>query len=376
MNILRNLEVPYFSQRNNQTVWNEKYPVDTNEVDSEGNSLAGKLLPKGKTDSKAKNSCNITCLAMILHYFGVTSDTPDEMMRKVFEPTTAGCLRVEASNFDLWENALSQIFVTGNSFYFLHPVYSLRHFERAGLFEFNPYAGMTIRPRFAKGNDSDIEVKSNPGFAPTIPRQTNDYDIERFPIKKTMNGTQLYWAAVNYDFGVTEGYGGNHTGIDLAGYEGTSIYALVNGIVWATTYQGTIENTYKENRPCYGRCMVIKGDNDKLYLLGHLSKFRKKEGERIQVGDVVAEVGNTGYSSAAHLHLEVIECKTGMDDDSRSKVLNMEYNQLHENDGGIIGGVYSLRFGNSKGYYYASKDNQGHGSWGNNRLNPLTGEKK
>lgn len=225
----------------------------------------------------------------------------------IISPTTAGCLRVEASNFDLWDNALNQIFGKENSFFFLHPAYSLRHFERAGLFEFNPYAGMTIRPRFAEGNDPDIEVKSNPGFAPAISRRTNNYDIERFTIKKTINGTLLYWATVNYDFGVTEGYGGNHTGIDLAGYEGTGIYALVNGIVWATTYQETIKNTYydKNKKVCYGRCMVIKGDNDKLYLLGHLSKFRKKEGERIQVGDIVAEVGDTGYSFGAHLHLEV-----------------------------------------------------------------------
>lgn len=193
--------------------------------------------------------------------------------------------------------------------YYFNPKGFLNHLDKvADVSEFNPYAGMTIRPRFAEGNDPDIEVKSNPGFAPAISIQANNYDIERFPIKKTMNGTMLYWATVNYDFGVTEGYGGNHSGIDLAGYEGTSIYALVNGIVWATTYQITTENTYNENIHCYGRMMVIKGDNNKLYLLGHLSKFRKEEGERIQVGDIVAEVGDTGYSFGAHLHLEVFKC--------------------------------------------------------------------
>lgn len=104
MNILRNLEVPYFSQRENKTVWHRRYTKKEIEDKKESSSLIGTIIPNGKTDSKAKNSCNITCLAMIMHYFGVTSDTPDEMMRKVFEPTAAGCLRVEASNFDLWEN--------------------------------------------------------------------------------------------------------------------------------------------------------------------------------------------------------------------------------------------------------------------------------
>lgn len=64
MNILRNLEVPYFSQRNNQTVWNEKYPIDTDKVDSEGNSLAGKIIPNGKTDSKAASPRACGCSAI------------------------------------------------------------------------------------------------------------------------------------------------------------------------------------------------------------------------------------------------------------------------------------------------------------------------
>lgn len=177
MNILRNLEVPYFSQRENKTVWHRRYTKKEIEDKKESSSLIGTIIPNGKTDSKAKNSCNITCLAMILHYFGVTSDTPDEMMRKVFEPTTTGCLRGEASNFDLWENALSQIFVTGNSFYFLHPVYSLRHFEKAGLFEFNPYEGKKYSEIYSLGSmpeivgnniteSGDSVVVDNPGFAP------------------------------------------------------------------------------------------------------------------------------------------------------------------------------------------------------------------
>lgn len=87
MSDTRNLEVPYFSQRRNNTVWYEHYPIDSKKVDEDGKSLAGKLVENGATDSKAKNSCNITCLAMILHYFGVTEDTPDEMMRKIFDPS-------------------------------------------------------------------------------------------------------------------------------------------------------------------------------------------------------------------------------------------------------------------------------------------------
>ena len=84
--VLRNLEVPYFSQRENSSIWYERYSKD-NKIVQTNPLLEGTIVPNGKTDTKAKDSCNITSLAMLLHYFGVTSDTPDEMMRKVFEPS-------------------------------------------------------------------------------------------------------------------------------------------------------------------------------------------------------------------------------------------------------------------------------------------------
>ena len=83
--ILRNLEVPYFSQRENRTVVNIYYREDI--VDSKTKKIIHKAGDLKATYTKAQDSCNITSLAMLLHYFGVTSDTPDEMMRKVFNPT-------------------------------------------------------------------------------------------------------------------------------------------------------------------------------------------------------------------------------------------------------------------------------------------------
>ena len=80
--VLRNLEVPYFSQRENRTVVNIYYKEDI--VDSKTKKIIHKSGDLKATYTKAQDSCNITSLAMLLHYFGVTSDTPDEMMRKVF----------------------------------------------------------------------------------------------------------------------------------------------------------------------------------------------------------------------------------------------------------------------------------------------------
>ena len=51
--------------------------------------------------------------------------------------------------------------------------------------------------------------------------------------------------------------------------------------------------------------MLILGCDNRLYLLLHLSSFKKNVGQKVYIGDVVAEVGNTGYSNGAHLHLSV-----------------------------------------------------------------------
>ena len=66
----------------------------------------------------------------------------------------------------------------------------------------------------------------------------------------------------------------------------------------------------------YGRVMLIKGYNNRLYLLAHLSKYNKIETELVFPGDTVAYVGNTGNcaglseeekkdGSGTHLHLTV-----------------------------------------------------------------------
>ena len=45
----RNLEVPYFSQRENKCIWIEKYPLDSKIIDADGKHLAGGIVPNGKT---------------------------------------------------------------------------------------------------------------------------------------------------------------------------------------------------------------------------------------------------------------------------------------------------------------------------------------
>ena len=291
---------------------------------------------------------------------------PLEWNKKIYEnikddyEKATGCqlqneqeLKDEADATDIWDGLkpLNDIADSNDCLWFVHPVYFFNHMDRVGAFGFNPYEKKIIKPRFSEDDDPEIVVSSNPGFAPAV--KDNKNDKIRFPdsYKKKLNNMDLYWAAVNYDFGVTKGYGGKHTGIDLAGTEGTPIYALVEGTVIATTYQITVENTYKKGIHCYGRMMLILGCDNKLYLLSHLSSFKKNVGQKVYIGDVVAEVGNTGYSNGAHLHLEVFVFNStkNIEDilffSKNEDIDNHSNNCLHKNDGGTgVGEEADLRW--------------------------------
>ncbi len=92
----RNLPVPFFSQRENNYQW-QWIAKDTGEdfrekelTDDEiKKGIEKKLYQSGEAIgfpiSLADSSCNVTCLAMMLQYLGLTRDTPDQIMTKVFE---------------------------------------------------------------------------------------------------------------------------------------------------------------------------------------------------------------------------------------------------------------------------------------------------
>lgn len=207
-----------------------------------------------------------------------------------------------------------------DNYIFYNPGYFLGKLNEWGMLEINPYAikeGLAprhpdalIKPEYLDHHHSKIKVLSNPGFAPA---SSSNSDSERFPYE--YNG--LYYGALNWCYycsiypNVVESHN-QHTGVDLAGTEGTPIYSFIQGEVWATSFMGNTINGFKNGGRSYGRMMLIKGNNNRLYLLGHLSAYNKKKGEPVRPGDIVAYVGNTGASVGAHLHLEVFECDNNL----------------------------------------------------------------
>jgi murein DD-endopeptidase MepM/ murein hydrolase activator NlpD len=86
-----------------------------------------------------------------------------------------------------------------------------------------------------------------------------------------------------------------HAGIDLKGKIGQKIKATADGIVTTSSYEGN----------GFGNFVILRHGNGYETVFGHMSKRLVKEGERIQRGQVVGLMGNTGRSTGPHLHYEV-----------------------------------------------------------------------
>lgn len=87
-----------------------------------------------------------------------------------------------------------------------------------------------------------------------------------------------------------------HTGMDFTAPVGTEIYATGNGIVGRVEYNGR----------GYGNNVVISHGFGYQTLYGHMSRMTVRPGQRVNRGDLIGYVGNTGTSTGPHLHYEVL----------------------------------------------------------------------
>ena len=122
----------------------------------------------------------------------------------------------------------------------------------------------------------------------------NDIDrIRHIPSIRPVNGGFL-----NSNFGYRQDPIDNvrrfHQGQDFAVPTGTPIFAPADGIVKRAYYIGGFGNHIK-----------LEHSSGYTTTFSHLSKIFVRHGQKIKRGDVIGETGNTGRSTAPHLHYEV-----------------------------------------------------------------------
>ncbi|MEX0930714.1 MAG: peptidoglycan DD-metalloendopeptidase family protein [Candidatus Paceibacterota bacterium] len=88
-----------------------------------------------------------------------------------------------------------------------------------------------------------------------------------------------------------------HNGVDLGAPTGTNVYAPLTGTVRATGNTDAVPGCYS-----WGKWMLIDHPNGLSTLFAHLSHIGVQSGQKVSTGDLVGNVGSTGYSTGPHLH--------------------------------------------------------------------------
>ena len=73
---------------------------------------------------------------------------------------------------------------------------------------------------------------------------------------------------------------------------------------YACTAGTVIETAYST---IYGNYILIRHDDGRESLYGHLSKVQARLYEKVKSGTIIGNVGSTGLSTGPHLHFEVRE---------------------------------------------------------------------
>jgi len=103
-----------------------------------------------------------------------------------------------------------------------------------------------------------------------------------------------------------------HYGMDFSAKTGTEIYATGDGIV----------SKIKRSKRGYGNYVKINHGFGYETLYAHMSKYIVKRGQKVKRGEVIGYVGNSGISTAPHLHYEVRK------DNKKINPMNFYYNDL------------------------------------------------
>jgi len=86
-----------------------------------------------------------------------------------------------------------------------------------------------------------------------------------------------------------------HEGLDFTAPKGTDVFATADGTVAQSD----------NNSSGYGNVIVVDHGYGYKTRYAHLSAFKVKQGQKVKRGELIGLVGNSGLSTAPHLHYEI-----------------------------------------------------------------------
>ena len=131
------------------------------------------------------------------------------------------------------------------------------------------------------------QVQTMFGAAPVVKHDSVELTIpSRFPLDSK--------GFVTRGVGSGQEYGVAHPGLDIAVANATQVRAAGGGLVVEVS-----------ETPEYGKMIRLSHPEEYETLYGHLSEILVKKGDKVALGAVIGLSGNTGRSTAPHLHFEM-----------------------------------------------------------------------
>ena len=117
-------------------------------------------------------------------------------------------------------------------------------------------------------------------FAGSFLRPASGRTSSLFGLKRSYNGAPI------------ESY---HKGVDIAAPQGTPVHSSARGRVILT---GRVDGGFQ----VHGNTVIIDHGQALISIYMHLSAISVHEGQLVEAGEVIGNVGHTGISTAPHLH--------------------------------------------------------------------------
>lgn len=136
-----------------------------------------------------------------------------------------------------------------------------------------------------------LEKESYTAIYNTI--KDNSQKLTSIPSIRPLNGGYLN-TGIGYRNDPFTGEKRFHHGLDISANRGTAVYATANGKVVSAGKMGN-----------YGKTIKINHGYGYHTFYAHLHEISVQRGQKILRGDIIGQVGNTGRSTASHLHYEV-----------------------------------------------------------------------
>jgi len=138
-------------------------------------------------------------------------------------------------------------------------------------------------------------AEAKPTMWPARGRIISGFGVRRIP-----------YASSGYQF---------HTGVDILGSHGSSIWATAAGEIVFASYRGSFGNlviidhgygvVFASYRGSFGNLVIIDHGYGYETHYAHLSGFAVSVGEEVEKGQIIGYMGATGRTTGTHLHYEV-----------------------------------------------------------------------